>query len=372
MPLPQDKKDLNCEHCYHIAFSYVLNLGPINFSRLVNYFGTAEQAWESDKGDLLKAGLSERLASAVVETRSSISLSEILDKLDAIDAYVLTPDSHGYPAALKEIYDPPYCLYVRGKMTVDDQLALAVVGSRKMTSYGRSSAEAFVSELVKHGLTIVSGLALGTDAVAHKAALKAGGRTIAVLASGVDTITPYSNVEIARSILKNDKGAIISECPLGTKPRKQSFPVRNRIISGLSLGTLVVEAGKKSGTMHTAKSCLEQGRDVFAVPGSIFNSQSEGTHYLIKSGAKLVHSVGDILDEISLEQTEIQLESAGIFPGSEEETAIVDILREEPLGLDALANITNTEVSVILSVLTKLEMKGLIKSIQGQKYAVVD
>ncbi len=372
MPLPQEKKQLNYKNRYHIAFSYVLNLGPVNFSRLLRNFSTAEEAWKASKSALLKGGLSEGLANAVLDARSTISLPKILKKLDTINAYVLTPDSEMYLPALKEIYDPPYCLYVRGDLTYNDQFALAVVGSRKMTSYGKSSTEVLVAGAVERGLTIVSGLALGTDAVAHKTALRVGGRTIAVLASGVDVITPYSNVAIARSILSSGKGAVISECPLGTKPRKQSFPVRNRIISGLSLGTLVVEAGQTSGTMHTAKSCLEQGRDVFAVPGSIFSEQSVGTHTLIKSGAKLVHSMEDIIAEISLEENKFQLESKKLLPRSKDESVVIDVLRKESLNLDALARKTNKRVPVLLATLTELEMKGRIKLIQGRKYAIVD
>ncbi len=367
------KEKLNCKNIYHIAFSYCLKLGPVNFARLLKYFGSAEKAWNAGSSNLLEAGLTRGMVDEIKKVREEISLSSVLGKLEKIGAYTLTPESNAYPPVLKEIYDPPYCLYIRGQLLEEDHAALAVVGSRKVTEYGRASTKNLVSGAVRNNLTIVSGLALGTDAKAHKSALEAGGRTIAVLASGIDNITPHSNIGLARSILQKESGALVSECPLGHRPRKQSFPVRNRIISGLSLGTLVVEAGEKSGTMHTAKSCLDQGRDVFAVPGSIFSPQSAGTHMLIQQGAKLVHSIEDVIDELSLEQKKMQLTSRRILPENKKEKVVLTLLEESgALSLDALAEKTEKDAGELLSVLTELEMKGGVKLGSGGKYRIAD
>ncbi len=360
----------NSDVKYWVALNNVDGLGPVHFRRLLKYFGSVERAWNATASGLKTLNFSEKLTQNFLNTQKDLDIKTRMEQLGRLGIEVVTVSSPKYPSLLKKIYDPPSVLYVRGRLQSQDELAIAVVGSRKMTRYGQEVTENLVQNLVAHGLTIVSGLAFGVDLASHQAALDAGGRVVAVLASGVDIITPTSNTFLAERILREDRGAIVSEHPLGTKPLKHFFPVRNRIISGLALGTLVVEATEKSGTAHTARAALEQGREVFAVPGSIFSSLSTGTHRLIKDGAKLVNSVEDILEELNLGARSLKLGAREVVPESPEEEKILKILGNDEIHVDEIIQESNLPTSSITATLTMMEMKGKVKNLGGQVYRI--
>lgn len=283
---------------YYISFNKCSGIGPKNFRKILDHFDSLESAWKATTSDFIQAGLKASLAVELVKHISKTNPSQEVERLQKLSIDVLTLEDNNYPKNLKEIYLPPAILYLRGKVLKKDGMAISIVGSRKVTEYGIKVTESISKALASRGLTIVSGLALGVDTVAHKAALKTGARTIAVLGCGVEKPYPYVNTKLATEIAKN--GAIISEYPIGTPPLKHHFPARNRIISGLSLGTVVTEAAERSGALITAKDALEQGREVFAVPGSLGNENSKGPNNLIKMGAKPVTEVSDILEELGL------------------------------------------------------------------------
>lgn len=270
-----------------------------------------------------------------------------------------------YPKNLKNIYDPPDPLYVKGRIVPGDDIAVAIVGSRKASLYGLKTCEKLAYELAGMGVTIVSGLARGIDSAAHRGALKAGGRTIAVFGCGLDYIYPSENKKLAEEIEQN--GALVSEFPAGAMPLPYNFPKRNRIISGLSLGVVVVEASKDSGALITADFALEQGREVFAVPGKIDASTSTGTHRLIKEGAKLVEGADDILEELNLKSTvqSSPMPNAGI---DEYEQKIYSILSDEPKYIDEITKEANLVSSEVCDILLRLQLKKLIKELPGKRY----
>ncbi len=361
----------NEEYKYYIALSCVEGMGSVHFNRLLKVFGSAKNIWQADLNDLSVLNLGPKLLEHFLETRKNFDIKETMMALSKFKVTVLTPQDADYPERLKQIYDPPFALYVRGQLKKEDELAIAIVGSRKITGYGREVAKNLVSELVVHGFTIVSGMAFGVDVVSQKAALDSGGRVIAVLASGVDKFTPVTNSFLAERILEERRGAIISEHPLGTIPQRYFFPVRNRIISGLALGTVVIEAGEQSGTAHTARAALEQGRDVFAVPGSIFSPLSVGTHNLIKQGAILVNSASDIIEEFNLEAKGLELKAREVVPETEDEKGILAILGNDELHIDAIIQKYSLPTSTVTAILTMMEMKGQVKNIGNHVYRVV-
>jgi DNA processing protein len=281
---------------------------------------------------------------------------------------VLTWDSPEYPASLRNIADPPPVLYVRGQLMARDEWALAVVGTRRATVYGREVTRSLVSGLAASGVTIVSGLAHGIDTHAHQVALDAGGRTLAVLGSGIDVIYPAENRKLAELIVNS--GAILSEYPLGAQPESGNFPRRNRIISGLSLGVLVVEGTKSSGAMITADYASEQGREIFAVPGSILSPNSAGPNYLIQQGAKLVTTMGDILEELNLTMAAEQAAAREIIPDNETEAVLLRHLSAEPMHVDELGRAAQLPINEVASTLTLMELKGKVRQVGGMNYIV--
>ncbi|MFH1671416.1 MAG: DNA-processing protein DprA [Candidatus Portnoybacteria bacterium] len=288
------------EKKYFNAFNLIDGVGPITFKKLLARFKLLERAWSANITELGQAGLDRRTIGLIQRQKPKIDPDLEMEKLSKENIDLITFNDRDYPKLLKEIYAPPALLYIRGRFKPEDKLSLGVVGPRNLSPYGEQITPSITSQLVKSGLTIVSGLAKGVDTLAHQAALKFKGRTIAVLGSGLDkrSIYPYQNKELAERISQN--GAVVSEYPIRTKPLAQNFPQRNRIVSGLSLGILVIEAGEKSGALITAKDALEQNREVFAIPGSILSHNSIGTNNLIKLGAKLVNNVNDILEELNL------------------------------------------------------------------------
>lgn len=272
-----------------------------------------------------------------------------------------------YPKILKEIHDPPSCLYIRGSFAKSDEIAVGIVGTRTYTSYGKQVTENIVSDLIQAGVAIISGLAIGIDTFAHKSAIESGGRTIAVLGSAMDekSFYPSCNKRLAHKIVQN--GAVISEYAPGTKSERWFFPQRNRIISGLSLGVLVVEAPEKSGALITATQALEQNREVFAIPGSIYSKNSVGTNKLIQMGAKLVTNANDILEELNLPLLE---ENKKEFkPENKEQEILLNILIKEPTHIDAITKKSNLKAGIVSSTLIILELKGAVKNTGGGYYA---
>jgi len=285
---------------YFNAFNLIGNIGPIAFKKILDHFGSLDIAWKSEINEFRKAGLNQSIIEQISRQRPKINPDYEMEKLEEEKIGLITIQDELYPKLLKEIYAPPAMLYIRGSFKLNDKISLGIVGTRKLSNYGQQITPIITSGLSKSGITIVSGLAKGIDTIAHQTAINSKGRTIAVLGSGVDTksIYPTINKYLAEKIIEN--GAVISEFPINTKPLAQNFPQRNRIISGLSLGILIIEAPEKSGAMITARNALEQNRDVFAIPGHILSNNSLGPNSLIKMGAKLVTKTSDILEELNL------------------------------------------------------------------------
>ena len=353
---------------YWVGFNIIPGIGRVRLTQLENYFGNLEDAWKATSADLKHAGLDSSSIHAVTSWRSKTSLEEEMEKLDRYGVKVLTWHDPDYPARLKEIYDYPPVLYIRGSLLPEDEWCLAVVGTRRVTVYGRQVTEEIVTDLARNKITIVSGLAKGTDSVAHRSALDAGGRTIAVFACGLDIVYPSENASLARSIIQ--QGALISEYPLGTRPKADNFPRRNRIMSGLSLGVLVVEAGETSGALITAHLAVEQNREVFAIPGSILSPASQGTNRLIQEGAKLVRSYTDILEELNLTAVAHQIEMKELIPASDTESLLLKQLGAEPTHIDEICRSSGLPISTVSSTLTMMELKGLVKQVGTMNYVL--
>jgi DNA processing protein len=351
---------------YWVGFSLIPRIGRVKLSQLESHFGNLEKAWRATPSELKRAGLDRGAVNAVTYWQSKISLDEEMEKLERYGVKVLTFHDPDYPSRLKEIYDYPPLLYIRGSLLPQDEWCLAVVGTRRATIYGRQVAEEIVTDLARSQITIVSGLAKGIDSIAHHSALEAGGRSIAVFGCGLDVVYPAENAALARDIIQH--GAIISEFPLGTRPRADNFPRRNRIMSGLSLGVLVVEADEKSGAMITASRALEQNREVFAIPGSILSPASSGTNRLIQEGAKLVRDYTDILEELNLTAVAQQMELKEVIPASDTEALLLKQLSAEPTHIDEVCCSTGLPVSTVSSTLSMMELKGLVKQVGNMNY----
>ena len=359
-----NKKELK----YFIGFSFIPGIGRVRLGQLENYFGSLEKAWEAPSAELKKAHLDDSVIRAVTSWRPRLSLDEAMEQMKRHDVQALTWHDEKYPGRLKEIYDYPPILYVKGEILPEDEWCLAVVGTRLATAYGRQVTEEIATDLAHNKITVVSGLARGIDTIAHQAALEAGGRTIAVSACGLDIIYPTENANLAKQIIEH--GALISEYPLGTKPKPEYFPRRNRILSGISLGVLVTEAGESSGALITADLALEQNRDVLAVPGSVLSPASYGTNRLIQQGAKLIQNCQDILEELNLRAVAQQLEFKEIIPTSDTESLLLHKLSAEPCHIDEICAGSGLPVSTVSSTLAMMELKGLVKSIGSMKYVL--
>ncbi|MFO8101029.1 MAG: DNA-processing protein DprA [Dehalococcoidia bacterium] len=354
------------EVAYWVGFHLIAGIGRAKFERLRSYFGSLAAAWQANAARLAASGLDQRSIQAIVDHRPGIDLDAEMEKLACHGVKALTMDDPGYPPRLKEIHDPPPVLYVQGTLLTDEDWPLAVVGTRRLTSYGREVTGQLVSDLVQNRVTIVSGLARGIDTIAHKTALASGGRTVATLASGLDIIYPPENNKLAREITTN--GALVSEYPLGTRPRPENFPRRNRIMSGLSLGTLVIEADERSGALITARMALDQDREVFAVPGNIFSSASKGSNRLIREGAKTVLGVADILEELNLDLIPQQIALENLSPANDIESALLEHMVEGPVHIDELCRSTSLPVSTVSSTLTIMELKGMVSQLGNMNY----
>lgn len=361
----------NLDLKYWVGFSKIPSIGPTRFQKLLKGFSNLEAAWNSPLWQLGQAGLEERVIAEIVRSRQEINLDDEMAELEKENVQVMTILDKDYPKLLKEIYSPPPLLFWRGQLPGDDEFLLAVVGTRKPSSYGQHVTKTLARDLAQSGLTIVSGLALGIDSLAHTAALEANGKTMAVLGCGVEraNIYPASNRYLGEKIVDRG-GCIISEHPLGTPPLKHHFPRRNRIISGASLGTLVVEAPLKSGALLTAQLSLEQNREVFSVPGNITSAYSAGTNKLIKMGARVTTSAEDVLETLNLQKATQYLAASAIVPESEEETKILPLLKNEPIHVDELSRSTGLPIQIINATLMLMEMKGKVRHMGGMMYGI--
>ena len=344
----------------------VPGIGPVRFRRLIETFGTAEAAWRADPRQLSLAGLDAKAAAQMARLRERLDAEREARRLERLGIRVLTLEDADYPALLRHIADPPPVLYLQGQLTPADERAIAVVGTRRATSYGRQVVERLVGELARCGVTIISGLARGIDAAAHRVTLEAGGRTVAVLGNGLDQVYPPEHHRLAAQI--REQGALVSEFPPGVPPDAVNFPRRNRIIAGLTVGTLVVEAGLASGALITADFALEQGRDVYTVPGSIFSPNSQGTNQLIRDGAKVVLEARDILEELNLTMVAHQQAARAALPTSETEARLVSLLGAEPLHIDDLGRAAGMAMGDLTSALTMMELKGLVRQVAPMTY----
>lgn len=354
-----------------VSLNMILDIGSIRLKKLLEIFHTPENILRASFKELMfVSGIGEKIAAKIYALKKE-DLDQELVLAKKYGLRIITQDDLEYPENLKNIPDPPLVLYVKGKLKKEDNFSLAIVGSRRASFYGLSAAEKFAFELSQSGFTIVSGMARGIDTSSHQGALKATGRTIAVIGSGFNHIYPEENLELAEEIAQN--GAVISEFPLNTEPLKQNFPRRNRVISGLSLGVLIVEAARNSGALITADFALEQGREVFALPGKIDSQTSFGTNELIKQGAKLVSCVEDILEEFSLtiakksgnqKKKPVQLKANLDI----QEAQLYDLISSQAIHFDELVEKTNLDISKISDILLRLQMKKVVKQLPGKQF----
>lgn len=354
---------------YWLGFNMVAGIGTAKLQALLDFYGSAEAAWQASAGQMERLGIDRRARENLIQARQTLDLDAKLAQVRQAGIQLVHWESAVYPRYLREVPMPPPVLYMRGRLAEQDQFAVAIVGTRRLTSYGRQMARELAVGLAQKGITMVSGLAKGVDAVAHQAVLDAGGRTLAVLGSGLDHVYPPENRTLAHDIVAQDQGAIITEYELGTKPQAKNFPPRNRIISGLTLGTIVVEGAIDSGAMITAKFALEQNREVFAVPGYVTSPASAGPNWLIQQGAKLVTGVQDVLAELKLEQAAEHTAVQMALPTSAEEAALLPYLSRQPQHVDEIALAADLPSAQVSSTLMMLELKGLVQHVGGMKYA---
>ena len=355
----------------YIALNMMEGLGPVRVRSLVALLGSPEAIFTADQDLLMQAdGVGRELAASIVRQRADIDAAAEIKEAEKLGARIISFADAEYPEALKSIHDPPLALYVCGELDSKDKHAVAIVGTRRATHYGISVADRLGYQLAKVGFAVISGLARGIDTAAHKGALKGGGRTLAVLGSALDKLYPPENEELAEAIAK--QGAVISEYPLGREPDRTTFPYRNRVVSGLSMGVVVVEAGLGSGALHTSDQALEQGRTVFAVPGRIDSPSAKGANRLIKNGARLVEDVDDILQEFEFlipPETKKKAEQLDARPAvqlSGDEQAIVRALWEGSLDVDTLIRRAELKTATVSSLLIGLEMKRVVRMLPGR------
>jgi len=351
---------------YWIGFNRVRGIGPARLRALLGAFGSVDEAWQAPAAGLEHAGLDRRSLANLMKARTELDLARELDAVLALGIRLITWDDAIYPERLAAIGDAPPLLYVLGDLLQSDDWAVAIVGTRQASAYGREAARIIAGELAGAGVTIISGMARGIDTQAHKSAMEAGGRTFAILGSGLDVIYPWENRGLAAEIAAH--GALISEYPLGTQPEASNFPPRNRIISGLSRGVIVVEAGEKSGALITADFAADQGRDVFAVPGSIFQRGSKGTNRLIRDGAQPVLSANEVLEALNMTSAAQHIEARMLLPTDATEARLLEYLGEEPVHVDEVVRAAGMPVANVSSTLALMELKGLVRQVGGMTY----
>lgn len=361
---------------YFNAFNQIPEVGARTFKKILAGFnGDIKKAWHSIVAtrravSLQKTGIRPETAEKIIHQCQEINLDQEMERVEKEGIRIITINHKEYPKRLKEIFDPPAILYCKGVLKPEDEFSVAIVGTRRLGFYGKQVTPVISADLAQAGLTIISGLAKGIDTLAHKAALEAGKRTIAVIGSGLDekSIYPWQNRQLVKKIVQN--GAVLTEYPLGTPALPQHFPARNRIVAGMALGVLVIEAPERSGALLTARHALEQNRDVFAVPGSIYEKNCLGPNNLIKMGAKLVTSAQDILDELELGVVVEKQRAQKILADTKEESLVLKHLGHQPLHIDKLAELTKLKAAILSSCLTLMEMKGKVKDLGGMNYVI--
>lgn len=351
---------------YWLGFNRVTGIGPVRLQALIERFGDVEAAWKAPAAALRNSGLSRKLVDGLVQTRESLDLQSEHDRIVERGFSVLALDDPAYPERLRQIDSAPIVLHLWGGLLPQDEIATAIVGTRRATPHGRAAAAELAGGLAGAGVTIVSGMARGIDGVAHKAALEAGGRTVAVLGSGLDQLYPPEHRKLAASIA--EAGAVVSEYPLGTRPEPGNFPPRNRIISGLSLAVIVVEAADSSGALITANFAADQGRDVFAVPGRIHDRASRGTNRLIATGAFPALSVDEVLEVLNLDAVASQAQKQMALPEDETERKVLELLSSEPVHIDELSARSDIPMAQLNACLSMLELRGQARQVGGLHY----
>ncbi len=351
---------------YWVGFNKVPGIGTARLRALLDYFGDLEIAWQASSHDLQQAGLDRRSLANLLRAREDLDLEAEVERLARGNIQVITWQDTSYPPNLRQAYNAPPLLYVRGSLEDRDEWAVAIVGTRRASVYGKEATRMISSGLAQAGVTIVSGMARGIDTVAHRSCLDVGGRTIAVLGCGVDVVYPAQNARLADEIV--ERGALVSEYALGTRPEARNFPPRNRIISGLTLGTVVVEGDLGSGALITAGFAAEQGREVFAVPGNIFARASRGTNHLIQEGAKMVCEVGDVLQELNLTMVSQQAQARAVIPENKTEALLLEHLSAEPVHVDLLGQSVELPIAEVTSALALMELKGMVRQVGGMSY----
>lgn len=351
-----------------ILLAFFPKITNSRYRQLIKFFSSLGMAWQTEFDELKKIGWEDNLINEFLTWREQLEENKIQEILDKEKINCLTISDPDYPALLKEIYDPPFCLFVKGNLKKCSP-ALAVVGSRKFTLYGKQITNQIVGELSKTGINIVSGLALGIDSLAHEATLDNQGRTIAVLGSGIDEnhIYPTIHRQLSQRIISNG-GAVISEYRPGSEPTKYTFPERNRIIAGISLGVLVIEAGEKSGSLITAQCALDNNREVFAIPQNINSLTSFGTNDLLKKGAKVVTEAMDILEALNLQEISNYVNNKEIKPESETEAKLLEFLSREPIQIEELIKKSGLSSQTVNSALVLMEIKNKIKNLGGMRF----
>jgi DNA processing protein len=362
-----DSPNAETETAFWLAISRVPYIGPARIERLLHTFGSLSVAWSAPMGEL-RVALEPRPLSELLAARSRVDPTSELERLTRQGISAVHPGHPSYPRLLAEISGRPSILYARGALTPADDASVAIVGTRRATPYGTQAAERIAAELAQGGITVVSGLARGVDAAAHRAALDAGGRTIAVLGSGPDVIYPAEHRRLAEQILES--GAILSELPPGAKPDAQNFPARNRIVSGMTLGTLVIEAPLRSGALITASFAADQGREVFVIPGSIFAQTAEGTNALLRDGARLVRDGADILEDLGVGGVSATIDTQSQLSLDEDERRLLAALSKEARHIDELAEEANLPAGAVSALMLTMELKGLVRNHGAQYYVL--
>lgn len=357
------------EKKYWVAFNRIRGIGAVRTKKLLNFFGELSEAWVAPPSALEQAGLGKHLVTSLIEERERMDLEREIERIEKAGIEVLLLNDEAYPQLLKNIEQPPPVLYVRGKINQVDQLAVALVGTRQKTSYGRQVSRDLACFLAQNGITVVSGMARGIDSIAHEAALDAGGRTLAVLGSGVDVIYPPEHRSLAKRIIEN--GALISDYYPGTQPEARNFPPRNRIISGLSVAVVVIEAGEKSGALITAEFAALQGREVFAVPGPIYAPRSKGTNRLIRDGALPLNDFAELLAVLDLGPISEYRYAQKVLPQSEIEKILFDSMKNEPMHINDIKAATGFSMEKVSSALVMMQLKGMIKEVGNMIYVSI-
>lgn len=344
---------------YWLGFNKIRGIGSVRLQQLLNFFGTLEVAWNAPYSALREAGLGDKVTNSFLQARPGINLENEMEKVIKLGIQLVTLLDADYPRRLKEIDQPPPVLFIKGKLETRDDWAVAIVGTRQNTVYGRQLTEELSAFLAMNQVTVVSGLARGIDVIAHEATIKAGGRSIAVLGCGVDQIYPPEHKLIAQKMI--GQGALVSEYAVGTPPDSLNFPPRNRIICGMSLATVVVEAGETSGALITSTFAVNQGREVFAAPGNYYAPKSKGTNRLIRDGARPLLDFNDILETLHLEHVQDFQAAQQNLPMDPVQNAIFEILSNEAMYIDDILAQTGLPVDKISSALTMMELKGMIR-----------